>query len=128
MPARRTVARRELDRGQAAVELALALPLVIVLVLGVVQVVVIVRGQLAVELAARDAARAASVAADPAAAASSAAASATPLAPLSVTTAAGGREVTVVVTYRDPTDVMLVGAFIGPVELTAKVTMVREPP
>ena len=59
--------------GQAAVELALALPVVVVLLLGMLQVALVGRDQLAVELAAREAARAAAVSADPAAAARSAA-------------------------------------------------------
>ena len=51
-----TTGRRppERDRGQAAVEFALAVPVVVVLVLGIVQLVAVVRDQLAVELAARD--------------------------------------------------------------------------
>ena len=52
------------DRGQATVELALALPLLCVLLLAVVQVAVVARDQLAVQLAAREAARAASVVGD----------------------------------------------------------------
>ena len=47
------------DRGQATVELALALPMVCLLLLAMVQVAVIGRDQLAVQLAAREAARAA---------------------------------------------------------------------
>lgn len=44
------------DRGQATVELALALPMVCLLLLAMVQVAVIGRDQLAVQLAAREAA------------------------------------------------------------------------
>ena len=47
------------DRGQAVVELALAVPLVCVLALGVAQVGLVVRDQLLVHHAAREAARAA---------------------------------------------------------------------
>jgi Flp pilus assembly protein TadG len=120
--------RRRLDHGQAAVEVALALPIVLLLVLGVVQIVLVVRSQIAVELAARQAARAATVAAAPAAAATRAAEQATSLRPLHVSVTVAGDLVTVTVSYRDPTDAPLVGAAIGDAEVTAAVTMRREPP
>lgn len=116
------------DRGQATVELALALPLVVMLALGVVQLVVVARDQLAVELAARDAARAASVAADPATAARAAAAGAVRLDELDVTVSDDGDVVTVVVTHRTSTDVPLVGLFVADVEVSARVSMLRDPP
>ena len=116
------------DRGQATVEFALALPLVAILVLGVVQLVVVARDQLAVELAAREGARAAVVAASPAAAASTAATSAVRLDPLDVAVHAAGDRVTVTVRHRTSTDVPLIGAVIGDVEVSATVTMQREPP
>ena len=120
--------RRQRDRGQAAVEFAIALPVVVVLVLGIVQLVVVVRDQLAVELAAREAARAASVSASPDAAARRAAGEATSLAPLAVATGVDGDRVTVSVEYVSSTDVPLIGAFIGDITVTATVTMNREPP
>jgi Flp pilus assembly protein TadG len=120
--------RSRRDRGQAAVEFAIALPIVVVLVFGVVQLVVVVRDQLAVELAARDAARAASVSADPAAAAPRAADQATTLHPLTVSTRVDGNRVAVSVAYVSATDVPLVGAFIPDVTVTAAVTIRREPP
>lgn len=116
------------DRGQATVEFALALPLLALLVLGIVQLVVVVRDQLAVELAAREGARAASVAAAPAAAASAAATAAVALEPLRVEVSERGDRVTVTVTHRSATDVPLIGAAIGDVEVTATVTMRRDPP
>lgn len=116
------------DRGQAAVELALALPVVVLVTLGIVQVIVVGRGQVALELAARDAARAAAVAADPSSAARAAALRATPLRPLDVAVATRGDAVTVTVTHVDPTDVALIGTFVADVRLTATVTMSREPP
>lgn len=116
------------DRGQAAVEFAIALPAVVVLVLGFVQVVAVVRDQLAVELAARDAARAAAVSASPGAAAQRAAAATVSLRPLRVTASVGRDRVTVTVSHRSTTDVALIGAFIGDVDVTATVTMVRDPP
>lgn len=120
--------RRRRDRGQAAVEFAIALPLVVVVALGVVQVAVVVRNQLAVELAARDGARAAAVSADPAGAARRASPAATGLAPLAVTTDVSRDRVTVTVRYVDQTTVPLIGAVLGDVSMTASVTMARDPP
>jgi uncharacterized protein (UPF0333 family) len=116
------------DRGQASVEFALALPLVVVLILGVIQVVLVARDQLAVELAAREGARAAAVAAAPSTAAQRAAASSTELRPLGVSTRTNGGNVTVTVIHRNPTNVPLLGALIGSVDLSATITMAREPP
>lgn len=120
--------RHRPDTGQATVELALALPVVVMVVLGVVQVVAIVGDRLAVELAAREGARAASVAADPAGAASAAASAATGLAPLDVHTSATAHRVSVTVRHRSPTDVPLIGRFIGDVVVESTVSMAREPP
>lgn len=116
------------DRGQAAVEFAVALPVVAVVVLGILQVVLIGRDQLAVEVAARDGARAAAVSAAPGAAARTAAERATTLRPIDVRVDSGNDTVTVTVVHRNPTDVPLVGRVIGDVVLTASVTMAREPP
>lgn len=116
------------DRGQAAVEFAIALPLVVVLLLGIIQVVLVARDQIALELAARDGARAASVAADPASAAERGAMAATNLRPLDVTTAVNDAHVSVTVGHINPTNVPLIGVVIGDVDLTASVTLAREPP
>jgi Flp pilus assembly protein TadG len=116
------------DAGQAAVELALALPVVVALTLGLVQVLAVAADQLAVELAAREGARAAAVAADPSAAAADAASAAVPLDPLGVSAVTGAGRVTVTVTYTSRTDVPLIGGLIGDVELRADVTMALEPP
>jgi Flp pilus assembly protein TadG len=116
------------DAGQAAVELALALPIVVALTLGLVQVLAVAADQLAVELAAREGARAAAVAADPSAAAADAAGAAVPLDPLGVSAVTGAGRVTVTVTYTSRTDVPLIGGLIGDVELRADVTMALEPP
>lgn len=124
-PILRTTAR---DRGQASVEFALALPLVAILVLGIVQLVVVARDQLAVELAARDGARAAAVSAAPDGAARRAAELAVSLRPLSVTTSTSGERVEVTVTHRSPTEVPIIGALLGDVEVTGRAAMVREPP
>jgi Flp pilus assembly protein TadG len=121
--------RAQRDRGQAAVEFAIALPVVVVLVLGIVQLIVVVRDQLAVELAARQAARAASMSASPGADADRAAnAAATGLRPLAVATHVTGDRVTVSVEYTSATEVPLIGAFIADVTVSARVTMSREPP
>jgi Flp pilus assembly protein TadG len=120
--------RAQRDRGQAAVEFAIALPVVVVLVLGIVQLVVVVRDQLAVELAARQAARAASMSASPGADADRAANAATGLRPLAVATQVTGDRVTVSVEYTSATEVPLIGAFIADVTVSARVTMSREPP
>ncbi len=116
------------DRGQAAVEFALAMPLVAIVALGIVQLVVVARDQLAVEVAAREGARAAAVAAAPADAAQRGASDAIRLRPLEVRTSSSGEQVTVTVTATNPTDVPIIGAVLGDVEVSATVTMAREPP
>ncbi len=118
---------RSNDSGQAAVELALAMPVVVVLMLAVLQVAVAVRDELAVELAAREGARAAAVTTDMSGAADAAARRAVDL-PIEVSTSRRGEHVTVTVTYVDPTDLAIIGAFIGPIVHTASVTMMLEPP
>jgi Flp pilus assembly protein TadG len=117
------------DGGQAAVELALALPLVFVGLLAAVQVLVVARDQLAVVHAAREGARAAAVAADAAGEGAAAARRAAGLddGRLSVAVSSSADEVTVVVRYRVPTDVPLVGALVGDVEVTGRATMRAEP-
>lgn len=131
MPSPTRSDRRRPDRGQAAVELALAMPLVCVVLLGVVQVAVIVRDQLVVQAAARDGARAAAAAADPASAAAVASAAvASRAGPLdvAVSTSTSGGRVTVIVRHTDPTDVPLIGALLPDAEVEATATMVLEPP
>ena len=119
--------RRPADRGQAAVEFAVALPLVVVAMLAIAQVGVTVRNELAVELAAREGARAAAVSAQPSVAASTAAGRAVDL-PIDVTVASGATTVSVTVTYVDTTDIAIIGAAIGPVTHRATATMAIEPP
>ena len=115
------------ERGQAAVEFALALPLVAVVMLAIAQVGISIRNEVAVELAAREGARAAAVAADPSGAAERAASAATRL-DVSVSTSSNGRRVSVTVTHVDPTDLAVIGALVGPVTHRATVTMAVEPP
>jgi Flp pilus assembly protein TadG len=124
---RSSAASDRADRGQAVVELALALPLVFMLLLGMVQLGLVVRDQLLVTHAAREAARAASVSASPAVAAARATAG-SPLRQMSVGTSASGTSVTVEVTAISITDVPLVGALLPDVRVSARVTMAREPP
>ncbi len=116
------------DKGQATVELALALPLLCLLLLGMVQVAVIGRGQLAVQLAAHEAVRAAAVSADPEAAATAAANHAVSLRPLDVQVTSDEQTITVTVSYVDHTDVSMVGALVSDVTLQASATMAFEPP
>jgi Flp pilus assembly protein TadG len=115
------------DGGQATVELALVLPLVVGLLLAIVQAGVLARDQILVTHAAREAVRAAAVDDDPAAA-RRAAEQAGPLAADRLDTDVaergdvGGR-VRVVVRYRAPTRIPLVGALIDDVVLDAAATM-----
>ncbi len=113
--------------GQAAVELALALPVVVVVLLAVAQFGVLLRNEVAVHHAAREGARAAAVSSDPATAARSAIDRAVDLR-VAVSVSTAGATVTVTVTYVDPTDVAIIGAAIGPITHTATATMALEPP
>lgn len=112
--------------GQATVEFALALPIVLIVILGMTQVGVAIRNELAIELAAREGARAASVSASPQSAASAAATAAVDL-PIAVSTSVTATSVTVTVTYVDPTDVPIIGPFIGPSTHQTAATMALQP-
>ena len=122
------VQRRDRDHGQAAVELALAMPVVVILLLGVVQVAVIVRDQLAAIEAAHNGARAASVAAEPTAAGSAAATASAGQSRPRVTVKANGSVVGVSVTITNHTDVPIIGALLPDVDLHGSATMLFEPP
>lgn len=115
------------ERGQAAVELALALPLLALLALSMLQVVLVARDQVLLTHAAREAAREAAVAADPGAARRGALAGAR-LDPERLAVDAAGRagvgsRVTVTLRYRSPTEVPVVGRLVGDVRLAAYATM-----
>lgn len=115
------------ERGQATVEAALVLPLVATMLLAVVQVGLLVRAQVMVTHAAREAARTAAVDADADAPVFAAEAAST-LDPERLTVHVRGRagtgsRVQVEVQYRAPTDVPLVGSFLGDVTLRATATM-----
>ena len=113
--------------GQAAVELALALPLVAMLLLALVQLGFLVRDQVLVVHAAREGVRQAAVESSVDAARWAAAGSSGLAAgrmQLSMTGRGGpGSHVRVTVSYRAPTDVPLVGAVIGDVDMHASATM-----
>jgi hypothetical protein len=115
------------ERGQAAVELALCLPLIAALALLVVQVGLLVRDQVLVTEGAREAAREVAVS-SASGAAREAVQRSVRLDPDRLEVRVGrrgrpGSRVTVTVRYRAPTDVPLVGAFLGEVELSGSATM-----
>ncbi len=115
------------QRGQATVEFALVLPLVVVVALIVVQTALVAKDALLVEHAAREAARAAAVEPTPGVA-RQAAVNAGALDPARLSSQLGGGtargdRLTATVTYRSPTNVPLVGRFVGDIELRAEVTM-----
>jgi hypothetical protein len=121
--------RRPNDGGQAAVELALALPLVAVFLFGAVQVVAVARDQIAVVHAARELARAAAVAGSAPPDGSSTGAGITDLEParLGVSMSSSSELVRAEVRYRSPTDVPFVGALLPDVTVVGTATMAREP-
>ncbi len=118
---------RRVARGQATVEVALALPVLAVACLLVLQLALVARAQLLVNHAAREAARA--VAVDGRAGAATRAARSSPgldRGRLRVVTSARGAPGTTVratIRYRVRTDVALVGPLLGDPELTASVAM-----
>lgn len=115
------------QRGQAIVELVLALPVVVVSLLLLVQVALVVRAQVLVVDAAREGARAAAVGDS-----APIAARATPgLRSERLTVEvhhSGAQMVQVTVRYRAPTDVALVGLLVADPRLTATVAMRVETP
>jgi hypothetical protein len=130
---RRTDTAIDPTAGQAAVELALCLPLLMMLLLGVVQVGLMVREQLHLELTAREAALGASRSTDP----STAAMAVSELmlknaemdlrvqllpGPLPTT-----EMVQIQITITSQVAVPLISALIGQRQLTASVTVAREP-
>lgn len=127
---RRPPAAARPERGQATAELALILPVVAVVVLVVWQMVVVFRDRVALTGAARAAARRAMVDPSPAATRSAAAAE-TSLRRDRISVTVGGDPgpgglVTVTVRYRSPTDVAVVGRFVGDVDLVERFTVLRE--
>ena len=121
------IAVRADGRGQATVELALVLPLVALLLLAVVQVALVARDEILVVHATREAVREAAVSADPAAARRAAEVGSGLTGPrlaVRVTRRDGpGGQVRVVVNYRAPTDVPLVGPLVPDLKLSSEATM-----
>lgn len=118
------------QRGQATVEVALALPVVVLALLLVIQVALVARAQVLVVHAAREGARAAAVGAggDDARRAVQATPGLRPARTRVQVDGAGrpGESVRVTVSYRAPTDVPLVGLLLGDPTLLAEVTMRNE--
>jgi hypothetical protein len=108
------------ERGQATVELTLALPVVVLGLLLIVQVGVVVRAQVLVVHAAREAARAAAVG-EPLPALDGLDPARTDVG-VAGSGEVGGR-VRVIVTYRCRTDMPLVGALVPDVEVRGSATM-----
>jgi Flp pilus assembly protein TadG len=113
--------------GQAAVELALALPLVVLLLLALVQLGFLVRDQVLVVHAAREGARQAAVesSADGVRrAATGSSGLASDRMGVSISGRGGpGSHVRVTVTYKAPTNIPLIGAAVGDIEMHASATM-----
>jgi Flp pilus assembly protein TadG len=109
------------------VELALLLPVVVLLLLAVLQVGLLGRDVLLVAHASREAARAAAVDADPSVARRAAIASSGLPADRVAVRVTGrhgpGSRVRVIVTYRAPTSVPIVGRLLGDRTLQSAVTM-----
>lgn len=120
-------ARARKDEGQVVVELALALPLVALLALLLLQVALIVRDQVLVTSAAREGARQMAVSPEEGEA-RAAVLDGTALDDDRLTVTVGprgaaGSRVRVEIRYRSPTEIPLVGAMMGDVDLTAAATM-----
>jgi len=114
------------DRGQAAVELALVLPVLLLFLIALLQTAFVARDQVLVQDAARAAVREASVGADEARV-RDAARRALGDVEVDVQRSGGvGDPVTVVVHYRDHTNLPLVGPLYPDVMLHAKATMSAE--
>lgn len=118
------------DIGQSTVEVALAVPIVVVILLVVLQVAVVVRDAVALTAAARAGARRAMVVPNQSAVLAAASGETRLRRDRLRATVSGdpGPDgfVTVVVSYRSPTDVPLVGAFIGDVDLSERLVVLRE--
>ena len=119
--------QRRCQGGQATVELALLLPLVVMLLLSVVQVGLVARDAVLVVHAAREAVREGAVTAAPGAARRAAEAGSGLSGPrlrVEVTRRQPpGGQVEVVVNYRAPTGVPLIGPLVPDVWLSSRATM-----
>ncbi len=124
IPARRRPGRS--DGGQAAVEIALALPILVLLLLSILQVVVVARDQIAVVHAARAAARAAAAFGSTAGAGEAEGRRAAGLDGIEVAVVRGPAVVTATARCRSPTRVPIVGVVLNRFELRATATMAVE--
>lgn len=115
------------EQGQAAVELALALPLLAFLALALLQVALLVRDQVLLTHAAREAAREAAVSGEPAMVRRAALDGARLHDDRLEVTVRGrgqpGSRVTVSLRYAAPTEVPLLGPLLADVDLGAKAAM-----
>lgn len=111
------------DTGQTTAELAVLFPVVLILALALVQAALVLRDDLAVVNAAREAARAASLDPDPARAERAAAAVLPGAMVRSGPRPAVGELVHVLVSYRSPTDLPLVGPLLPDPILEARAAM-----
>lgn len=108
------------EQGQATVELALLLPFVVGLILAVIQVGLVARDRVALTHTARVAARVAVIDPSPASVLRAARSAGLDASRISVRVARHAELVTVVVTYRSPTDVPIVGAVVGDVSFSER--------
>jgi len=116
------------DKGQATVEAALLLPFIALLLLAVVQVGLVVRSRILITHAAREGVRAAAVGgSDDDVRTAVAIAGDLPVQRLEVEVQRTGGTAEVKVTYRDPTDVPLIGGLVGDAEIVAVARMRIEP-
>jgi Flp pilus assembly protein TadG len=115
------------ERGQATVELVLVVPVLVVLALFLVQVGFVVRSLILVHHAAREGVRVAAVGGD-LERVREAVIGSSGLSPAftDIDRSLDRDLVTVVVIYRDPTDVPLVGSLLPEVRVKASATMRRE--
>ncbi len=120
--------RSRSQSGQATVELALLLPVVVILLLAVLQVALVARDVVLVTHATREAARAAAVGEDPVAAARAAGGLDSGRLEVAVEGADGesGGRATVIVRYRSPTDVALIGPVLPEIRMRSSAQARRE--
>lgn len=120
------VAARRSDRGQAAVELALVLPVLLLFLIALLQTALVARDQVLMQDAARAAVREASVGASIDRVRDAARRTLGDVDVEVRRTGGVGDPVTVVVHYRDHTDLPLVGPLYPDVVLHATATMLAE--
>lgn len=112
------------DSGQATVETALVLPVVALVVLAVIQIGLVVHARVMVTHATREGARVAAVGGSHGDVVEAVVASGhLPPQRLDVDVSTSGDRTTVVVRYDAPTNVPIVGAFVGDVEMEGVATM-----